>query len=242
MHSPERPELMNAGASDAPMRKVEAVIFDMDGLIVDSETPEYLAWKATYARYGLDFPLASWLQNVGRNDNPFDPLGPFRKKDSPASPEAVAALWREQYAVLERDFLRSLPGVRPLLAVLRRSGLRTAVASSSRIFRVRALLADLGLTHLFDAVAAGDEVSRAKPAPDVYLLAARRAAVPPDACVALEDSENGVRAAKAAGMRCIAVPSPLTRTLDFSAADLVVGSLAEITPEVIAALAGPPPA
>lgn len=223
------------------MRKVEAVIFDMDGLIVDSETPEYLAWKATYARYGLDFPLASWLRNVGRNDNPFDPLGPFRRKDSPASPEAVAAVWREQHAALERDFLRPLPGVTLLLAALRRSPFRTAVASSSQVSYVRARLADLGLVHLFDAVAGGDEVSRAKPAPDVYLLAARRVAVPPDACVALEDSENGVRAAKAAGMWCIAVPSPLTRTLDFSAADLVVGSVEAITLEVIRALTEPPP-
>lgn len=214
----------------------DAVIFDFDGLIVDSETPEYLAWTAVYARYGLEFPLGSWLRNVGRNDGPFDPLGPFRQGGSPSPPEAAFALWLEHHAALEREYLTPLPGVVRLLDGLRAGGVRTAVASSSRAARVRRLLVALGLEPRFDAIAGGDEVARAKPAPDVYLLAARRLGTPPEACVALEDSENGVRAAKSAGMRCIAVPSALTRPLDFSAADLVVGSLTEVTPTVIAAL------
>lgn len=213
-----------------------AVIFDFDGLIIDSETPEYLAWKTVYARYGLDFPLASWLLNVGRNDSPFDPLGPFRAADSPISPEGAAALWRAEHDLLVRDFLHPMPGVESLLEALHRSGLRTAVASSSQIARVRGLLADLGLRAQFDAVAAGDEVPHAKPAPDVYLLAARRLDVAPDACLALEDSESGVRAARSAGMRCVAVPSHMTRTMDFSMADAVVSNLTEVTPELIAAL------
>ena len=221
-----------------PMRRITAAIFDMDGLIVDTETPEYLAWKAIYARYGLDFPLASWIQNVGRNDGPFDPLAPFRAKDADAGPEEVAALWRqERDALLDRDFLRPLPGVVSLVTSLRRSGLRTAVASSSRYSRVRDLVSRLGLGTYFDAIAAGDEVPHGKPAPDVYLLAARRLDTPSLACVAFEDSHNGLRAAKAAGMWCVVVPSPLTRALDFSAADRVVGSLAEVTREVIASLA-----
>ncbi len=217
---------------------IGAVIFDFDGLILDSETPEYLAWKAVYARYGLEFPLASWLQNVGRNDSPFDPLGPFRGDGSPIAPAAAAALWQEQHATLECEFLAPLPGVVPLLTGLRRRRVPTGVASSSRIARVRGLLAALGLGGHFDTAAGGDEVARAKPAPDVYLLAAHRLGAMPERCVALEDSENGVRAAKAAGMRCIAVPSALTQGLDFSAADLIVGSLAEVTPETLAAIGG----
>ncbi len=217
---------------------IGAVIFDFDGLILDSETPEYLAWQAVYGRYGLAFPLASWLQNIGRNDSPFDPLGPFRQAGSPILPEAAAALWHGQRARLEQQYLTPLPGVVALLDGLKRQAIRTGIASSSEVSRVRALLAALGLDTYFDAVACGDEVARAKPAPDVYRLAARRLGVPDAACVALEDSENGVRAAKAAGMRCIAVPSALTRRLDFSAADLVVGSLADVTPATIVALRG----
>jgi HAD superfamily hydrolase (TIGR01509 family) len=224
--------------AEVSVSAVEAVIFDLDGLILDSETPEYLAWQAVYARYGLEFPLAGWLHNVGRNDGPFDPLGPFRRGDSPASPPAAAALWEERRDELLRDFLTPLPGVVALLDGVQRAGWRTAVASSSRVARVRLLLTELGLTARFDVLVGGDEVEHAKPAPDVYLLAAERLRVRPEACVALEDSENGIRAAASAGMRCIAVPSPMTRGMDFSRADLVVGSLVDVAPRIIAALEG----
>jgi len=217
---------------------IRAVIFDLDGLIVDSETPEYLAWQAVYAGHGWPFPLELWLQNVGRNDSPFDPLARFRAPDSPMVPDAAHALWREHRTRLEADFLTPLPGVVPLLEAARGAGLRTAVASSSRVARVRQVLEILGLAPSFDAVAGGDEVARAKPAPDVYRLAAQRLAVAEAGCVALEDSEHGVRAAKAAGMWCIAVPSEMTRGLDFSAADMVVGSLADVDVATLTALAG----
>jgi len=218
------------------MRRVEAVIFDLDGLILDSETPDVLAWQAVYARYGMAFPIASWLQNVGRNDRPWDPVAPFRRAGSPATPKAVAALWREQADALMAGYFKPLPGVVALLSALRHRGIRTAVASSSRRAWILTVLARLGLEAEFDAAAGGDEVRRAKPAPDVYLLTARRLETAPEACVALEDSPSGVRSARAAGIACIAVPSPLTRQLDFSAADLVVGSLEEVTPETILAL------
>lgn len=153
-------------------------------------------------------------------------------------PDEARALWRDHHERLQAEFLTPLPGVVALLESVRAHRLRTAVASTSRLARVRELLEQLGLTDKFDAVAAGDEVPRAKPAPDVYQLAARRLAVAAPACVALEDSESGVRAAKAAGMRCIAVPSELTRGTDFSAADVVVGSLLEVTVEIITVLGG----
>ena len=218
------------------MRGVEAVIFDLDGLIIDSETPEVMAWQAVYAGYGMEFPVASWLQNVGRNDRPWDPLAPFRAPGSPAAPDAVAALWRERADALMAVSFTPLPGVVPLLSALRRRGIRTAVASSSRRAWIQKVLAELGLERQFDATAGGDEVRRAKPDPDVYLLAARRLGAAPEACVAIEDSQHGVRSAKAAGMACIAVPSALTRQMDFSAADLVVGSLDEVTTDTIATL------
>lgn len=221
---------------------IAAVIFDLDGLIIDSETPEVLAWQATYASYGLSFCVVSWLQNIGRTDGPMDPYAPFRRPGSPATPEAAGAIWREHHDRLMAEYFKPLPGVVPLLASLRRSGMRTAVASSSDHAWIRRVLTGLDLEAQFDAAAGGDEVRRRKPAPDVYLLAARRLGAAPDACVALEDSANGVQAAKAAGMTCIAVPSALTRQLDFSAADLVVASLEAVTVERIAALAGPPKA
>ena len=215
---------------------IQAVIFDLNGLIVDSETPEYLAWQAIHAQHGWPFPIESWRRNIGRNDSPFDPLARFRAPDSPMAPDAARALWREHHARLEPDFLRPLPGVVALLESVRAHRLRTAVASTSRRARVLELLGRLGLADEFEAVAGGDEVPRAKPAPDVYRLAASRLEVAERACVALEDSESGVRAAKAAGMWCIAVPSALTRGMDFRTADLVVPSLLEVSVETILAL------
>ncbi len=216
--------------------EARAVLFDFDGLIVDTETPEYLAWRAVYARRGLQFPLALWLRNVGRNDRPFDPLGPLQ--GGPEGADAVRAEWRVTYATLEPAYMVPLPGVLPLLRLLGEHGWRAAIGSSSKRGRIIAMLERLGLAGRFTAVAGGDEVPRAKPAPDVYLLAAERVAVPPSRCTVLEDSENGVRAAKAAGMRCIAVPSVLTRSLDFSDADLVVDHLAAVTMDMLCPSAG----
>jgi len=218
---------------------IEAVIFDLDGLILDSETPEFLAWQAIYAKYGLDLPRASWVQNIGRNDGPFDALGPFRGPNSPERPEAVVAAWRERRDALMNQYFHPLPGVVPLLAALRARGVRTGVASSSNMAWIRRVLTGLHLEAEFDAAAGGDEVARAKPAPDVYLLAAGRLGVAPRACAALEDSPNGIRAAKAAGMLCVAVPSPMTREMDFSSADVVVRSLLDVTLEMIAVADGP---
>lgn len=216
---------------------VQAVIFDFDGLIADTEMPDYLAWQAVYAQYGWTFPLNSWLRNVGRNDSPFDPLGPFRGPDSPTDPDTVLAGWRRHHTRLERDYLQPLPGVLPLLERLKERGIHTAVASSTRRRRIHYLLSALRLQERFEALACGDEVPRAKPAPDVYLLAAGRLGVPAAACVALEDSAPGVCAAKSAGMACIAVPSRITRTMDLSAADLVVASLLDVTLDTIARVA-----
>ena len=226
--------MTTSGSGEAA--SIQAVVFDLDGLIVDSETPEYLAWQAIHAQHGWPFPIESWRRNIGRNDSPFDPLARFRAPGSPIAPDAARALWQDHHTRLEPDFLRPLPGVVALLESVRAQRLRTAVASTSRRARVLELLGQLGLTDKFDALAGGDEVPRAKPAPDVYRLAARRLGVAERACVALEDSESGVRAAKAAGMWCIAVPSELTRGMDFRAADLVVASLLEVSVETILTL------
>lgn len=215
---------------------IAAVIVDLDGLIVDSETPEVLAWQETYARHGLEFPVEQWLQNVGRTDSPWDPYAALRALDPPIDLTLVKGYWRDRHEQHARDYLLPLPGVVPLAEAVRARGWRTAVASSSRHAYVLRTLRALNLADRFDAAAGGDEVPRAKPAPDVYLLAAHRLGVAPHRCVALEDSLNGLLAAKAAGMRCIAVPSSLTRSLDFSAADLIVASLEEVTPETIAAI------
>ncbi len=120
-----------------------------------------------------------------------------------------------------------LPGVADRVREARAASLRTAVASSSPSTWVEGWLARHGIRDLFDAVCTSDQVQRVKPAPDLFLLAARRIAVAPSRCVAFEDSPNGIRAARAAGMRCVAIPNPLTRRLPLDEADLVLDSLAD---------------
>ena len=120
-----------------------------------------------------------------------------------------------------------LPGVVDRVREARAAGLKTAVASSSISEWVEGWLARHRIHDLFDAVCTRDQVAQVKPAPDLFLLAAARLGVAPEECLAFEDSPNGIRAARAAGMRCVAIPNPLTRHLPLGEADLVVESLAD---------------
>ncbi len=140
------------------------------------------------------------------------------------------------------DAQQLMPGVRRLLEDARDLGLRRAVASSSSSGWVEGWLQRHGILHLFDAVATRDHVSRVKPDPELFLLAAARLDVPAPACVVFEDSANGMRAALAAGMRCVAVPNALTVRIPRPRVDLEVGSLAELSlAEIVRVLEREPP-
>jgi beta-phosphoglucomutase-like phosphatase (HAD superfamily) len=141
------------------------------------------------------------------------------------------------------DALPLLPGVLALLHDARDLGLARACASSSSSGWVEGWLTRHGIRELFDAIATRDHVTRVKPDPELFLLAAARLGVPAEACVVFEDSANGMRAALAAGMRCVAVPNALTRRIERPAVDLVVSSLAERPlAEILRALAEAEPA
>jgi HAD superfamily hydrolase (TIGR01509 family) len=203
-----------------------AVILDFDGLIVDTETPIFEAWRTVYARRGQKLALESWQHALGTHGG-FDPhahLGALLGETLPH--EALLAEVQE----LNRaacDAQPLLPGVADLLHAARGLGLRTAVASSSTRGWVEGWLARHRIRPLFDVLCGRDDVAQVKPAPDLFLLAAERLGAPPGDCVVFEDSPNGMRAARAAGMLCVAVPNALTRELALPDPDLVVSSLAE---------------
>jgi HAD superfamily hydrolase (TIGR01509 family) len=121
-----------------------------------------------------------------------------------------------------------MPGLIELLDAIDARGLRRAVATSSPGFYAPVALQEIGAADGFVAIVTGDSVARGKPAPDIYLAAAAALALPPALCLALEDSPNGVRSAKAAGMRCIAVPNELSVELDLSEADAILPSLGAV--------------
>jgi HAD superfamily hydrolase (TIGR01509 family) len=145
-----------------------------------------------------------------------------------ALPVTAEALWQERNDLFLASLpgrLKAMPGLPELVVELQARGLRRAIATSGERRYVELVMHELSLDSTFDAIVAAQDVKRGKPAPDVYLLAARRLGLEPEQCLVLEDAPNGVAAAKAAGMMCIAVPNEFTRSLDLSAADTILPSL-----------------
>lgn len=218
---------------------LQALVFDFDGLILDTELPEYLTVRAEFEAHGLELPLEEWLGIIGRADHRHwldwleDELGaPLADRD------AVLERRRAAHHALIRT-REILPGVRELLTAARTEGLATAVASSSPRAWVEGHLDRLGLLASFDAVRTRDDVARAKPWPDLFLAATDAVGADPATAVALEDSHHGCAAAKAAGLFCVVAPNELTAAQDFAHADLVVDSLADLDlPTLAGHLAG----
>ncbi len=228
-------------------RPIRAVILDFDGLIVDTETPIFEAWLEAYRRRGHDLGLDLWQHSLGTHGG-FDPLAHLDSLcGGRLDREALRAEVKDATA-RACDALPLLPGVEALLRDARALGLARACASSSSSGWVEGWLERHGIRELFDAIVTRDHVTRVKPDPELFLLAASRLGVPAEACVVFEDSANGMRAALAAGMRCVAVPNALTSRIERPAVDLVVASLAERPlAQVLRSLAavdppGPPPA
>jgi HAD superfamily hydrolase (TIGR01509 family) len=220
------------------MADIDALIFDFDGLLIDSETPLFEIWQAIYRERGGDLHLDDWQHALGTFGG-FDPYADLLAKTGVhLDRETQAPMIRARHVEL-CTALPLLPGVADLLDEAQALGLRTAVASSSPIDWVGPFLDQHGLRARLDAVCTREEVARVKPAPDLFLLAASRMGVEPSGCVVFEDSPNGLRAARAAGMWAVAVPNALTRTLSLPDPDLVLTSLAEMRLSGIAAsLAG----
>jgi putative hydrolase of the HAD superfamily len=204
----------------------DALILDFDGLILDTESPIFEEWRSAFRERGHLLHLDTWQHALGTFGT-YDPCAHLSKL---TGEEFDGEALREQ--VRARNLARCeaqplLPGVRDRVREARASGLRTAVASSSSSAWVEGWLERHGIRDLFETVCARDHVERVKPAPDLFLLAASRLHVAPERCVVFEDSPNGIRAARAAGMRCVAVPNPVTCTLPMEGAHLVLSSLAE---------------
>lgn len=196
-----------------------ALILDFDGLIVDSEMPVYQAWRELYEREGVHLAVADWLNAVGYVDG-FDPRARLTQQtgrifDWAALDREVSDRVRELVWASE-----PLPGVVALLEAGRVAGYRLGVASNSSADWVVPGLERLGLRHFFEVVRTVNTVARPKPQPDVYLGALADLGISTAAgSLAFEDSEPGVRAAKAAGLYVVAVPSELTQHQDLSLAD-----------------------
>jgi HAD superfamily hydrolase (TIGR01509 family) len=204
---------------------IDALLFDFDGLILNSELTEYLSWQEIFHVYGRPFPLAEWQHNIGSTS--FDPYAYLETQiGRPVDRQTLEPQRRQRdWALLEKESI--MPGVVDYLQSARESGLHIGLASSSRHSWVDGHLQRLGLTAYFDVVACRDDVADCpKPDPAVYHFVLAQLGVSPHRALALEDSLNGVKAAKAAGVWVTAVPNDMTRSLDLSLADVCLPSLA----------------
>ncbi len=215
------------------MEAVKAFVFDFDGLILDTEEPVYRSWSELYQELGEDLPFASWIQIVGSSTAAFDPRGHLEERlgRELSQAELDRRIQRRTQLVLAQ---RVLPGVVDLADAALACGLKLGVASSSACEWVTGHLERLGIGARFDCVRCRGDVAAVKPAPDLYLATLDCLGVNAHDAVAIEDSPNGITAAKAAGMWCVAVPNVITGGLDLSRADLVLNSLEGATPEGLA--------
>lgn len=209
-----------------------AFIFDMDGVIIDSEHIHAITKVQVLRFFGVDVEEKSLhLEDyVGRSAKSFFGDAIVRFPELGDDWRVLARKKHELYV----DFLRNSPDLKPidgiveLLAELKKRGYRIGLGSSSVMENIRLVLTRFGIMDYFDAIAAGSEVENAKPAPDVYLLAAQRLGIAPACCTVVEDATAGVMAAKAAGMRCIAIRNPNSGKQDLSRADLIIDRYEEI--------------
>ena len=220
---PPVPELRHVTLSTTLL----GAIFDCDGLLADTETPDYDAWREIYEEQGLRFPIEIWAQTVGsaKGQSQNDWHTPLAEVIGPGyDPDAIEAR-RHAFYQTAIGRLTPMPGVLALLDALDEANIPCAVASNSDRAWVDRVLAITGLTPRFRVIATADEVEHPKPAPDVYLLAAKRLGIPPEHCAAFEDSPRGLAAAHAAGLFTVAVPTALTKHFAFEQAHHIVENL-----------------
>ena len=204
------------------------MVFDFDGLILDTEEPVYRSWLEVYQAHGQDLPFERWVQIVGSTTIGFHPQHHLEERLGRPLPKEVLdrRIGRRTEMILAKQLL---PGVVQHIEAAKASGMKVGVASSSTREWVRGHLARLDILDRFDCMRCRDDVANVKPEPDLYLAVLECLGVPPSEAIAIEDSPNGVLAAKRAGMRCVAIPNSITARLDLGQADVLLGSLAEVT-------------
>jgi HAD superfamily hydrolase (TIGR01509 family) len=210
---------------------INALIFDFDGLILETETPIFQSWQELFHAYGCEIPLDTWAKIIGAAEYEFDPFDELeRQLGRPIDREAEAPGRRQR----EGELIQSqpvLPGVHDYLQSARQLGLPCAVASSSKCDWVEGHLKRLGLYEDFVTIKTSEDVAQTKPAPDLFLAALTDLQVDAQEAIVFEDSPNGILAAKRAGLFCVTVPNELTAGMSLEMADMRLDSLADLSLE-----------
>jgi len=225
---PGAPFCNHAPTGNANMSQLQGLIFDFDGLILETELPIFQSWRQLFTEYGAELELGTWVRCVGSSYDAFNPALHLEEQIGTAVDREALHRRAQIDSNVIIDNQQPLPGVQSLLEDARQHHLKLAVASSSDAAWVHRHLQRLNLEKYFLAVCTSDDVAEVKPNPALYQLALQQLDLQPAEAIAFEDSPNGIRAARLAGLRCIAVPNPVTQSLDFSHANAIITSLAEI--------------
>jgi beta-phosphoglucomutase family hydrolase len=213
---------------------LEAVLWDMDGVIADTAEYHYGAWRDVFKERGVEFSKEDFMPHFGQRHDTIIEFGLGDK----LTPEEVKAITEKKQALYRQRVSQNivpLPGAIELIRSLNEHNIKTAVASSAVPKNIDVILQGLGITNSFQAIAFGTEVAEGKPSPQIFELAAKKLGVKPANCVVIEDAIAGVAAAKSAGMKCIAVTNSHPRT-DLKNADLIVDTLEEVDISVLSGL------
>ncbi|MBX3050053.1 MAG: HAD-IA family hydrolase [Caldilineaceae bacterium] len=209
---------------------LQAIVFDFDGTILETEGPDYQSWQEIFDTHGGELTLDVWIQCVGGAPAGFDPFAILEEQTGIVldRPSVHQARRRRVVELIQQQ--PPMPGVEAVIRAAQTAGIGLAVASSSPRVWVEGNLNRLGLRSHFQAVRTADDVERVKPDPALYRLAAAALDSSPARTLAIEDSRTGMLAAKGAGLHCLVVPNSVTQFSDFSQADLRLTSLADLTP------------
>ena len=219
------------------MNSIKGLIFDFDGLILDTELPNLQSWQEVYRAYGQELPFEKYILTVGTDEHTFNPLAYLRQHAGNGFDSHGASSLHEKLLLDNLSFCDLMPGVRQYLQDAKDAEIKVAIASSSTQKWVLGHLERLNCEDYFDAIVTADSIYPAKPDPTVYRVSLDLLGIFPKEAVAFEDSVNGVRAARRAEIFCVAVPNSVTLNMDFFESDLQVPSLLTVALKEIITIA-----
>ena len=209
---------------------LKAVIFDMDGVIIDSEPTHMKLENETYKKLGIEVTGDEHLSFVGATSHYMWEALKNKYKLSQTLEELIEYERSKYFKYLNSDEceITLIEGVKELIEDLHENGVNLAIASSSPLNVIEAIAKKFQIEEYFEVFVTGDYVKKSKPEPDIFIFASEKLGVSPENCVVIEDSHNGVRAAKKAGMKCVGFNSDVAGRQDISMADLVINSFKEV--------------
>jgi len=207
--------------------KLEAILWDLDGVIADTGSYHYQAWQDVFQKRGVNFAEEDFMRHFGQRHDTII-RSAFGGSISTEEFDAVTIEKQENYRRRVTGNIRPLPGAIALIRSLKQHGIKMAIASSAPLENIEIIIRGLDIEDYFQAIAWGTEVAEGKPSPQVFLLAAKKLGVEPGNCLVIEDAVSGIAAAKQAGMKCVAVTNSHPRKI-LKEADLIVDTLEAVS-------------